>query len=71
MPQLYNTYRRCQVRTLFFLKNFLSHRWNLNPQPVDYKSTALPIELQWQALRAGIEPATIPLTAERSSSELP
>ena len=25
-----------------------SHLGELNPQPADYKSTALPIELRWQ-----------------------
>lgn len=35
-----------------------SYRWELNPQPIDYKSIALPVELrQHVAGVAGIEPA--------------
>lgn len=41
-----------------------------NRKPVDYKSTALPIELFWLAPQVGLEPTTYRLTAERSTIEL-
>ena len=46
---------------------------DLNTQPADYKSAALPIELRRQnrAARVGLEPTTIRLTAEGSAIELP
>ena len=53
-----------------------SWRWDLNPQPADYKSAALPIELHQQtaqpagknvATRMGLEPMTSSVTGWRSN----
>ena len=39
---------------------FWSWRWDLNPQPADYKSAALPIELRQPILRSTATPFGIP-----------
>ena len=55
-----------------------SWRWDLNPQPADYKSAALPIELRQHearsasptvkvATRKGLEPSTSSVTGWRSN----
>ena len=56
-----------------------SWRWDLNPQPADYKSAALPIELhqhhpmgEKMATRKGLEPSTSSVTGWHSKpTELP
>ena len=37
-----------------------SQRWDSNPQPPDYKSGALPIELRWRAARRPVRPSGTP-----------
>ena len=60
----------------FSRKGEWSWRWDLNPQPADYKSAALPIELHQQtaqpagkelATRMGLEPMTSSVTGWRSN----
>ena len=65
------TYPDAQGRAL---KGKWSRQWDLNPQPADYKSAALPIELHRQeptarkmATKKGLEPSTSSVTGWHSN----